>query len=301
MLTLATHAATYYVDHEAGSDASPGSSQHRPWQHCPGDKRAGGVASDTKLAPGDTVYFRAGTVYRTKGIRLTGGKSGRPVTYDGNRWGPGPRCLITTTNAPNSTAMSSAHTAHIAVNVFYEDRHNNAHIDIRRKKIRGMTQTVRILNNTIIGWTRPLFVGSGGANLDTLDVRNNLFYRLTSRGSSSCWYFPAMSEIGNLIVDHNVYCSKREPLAKTIVVNNGKHLSLEQWQALGCDRNGAVAEPGLVNIKGPRSTWNARPASTRSPLVNAGADLSAFFTTDKDGNARKGAFDIGAYEYDPRR
>jgi hypothetical protein len=37
--------------------------------------------------------------------------------------------------------------------------------------------------------------------------------------------------------------------------------------------------------------------SDTSPGVNAGVDVSAFFTTDKDGNARTVPWDIGAYEY----
>ena len=49
--------------------------------------------------------------------------------------------------------------------------------------------------------------------------------------------------------------------------------------------------------KNPSLDANYRYLSATSPGVNAGADLSAFFTTDKDGSARTVPWDIGAYKY----
>jgi hypothetical protein len=49
--------------------------------------------------------------------------------------------------------------------------------------------------------------------------------------------------------------------------------------------------------KNPSLGANYRYPSAANPGVNAGTDLSAFFTTDKDGSARTVPWDIGAYEY----
>jgi hypothetical protein len=49
--------------------------------------------------------------------------------------------------------------------------------------------------------------------------------------------------------------------------------------------------------RNPSLDASFRYPSAASPGVNAGADLSAFFTTDKDGSPRTVPWDIGAYEY----
>jgi Right handed beta helix region len=51
------------------------------------------------------------------------------------------------------------------------------------------------------------------------------------------------------------------------------------------------------NITGNPNLTSDFHLQSPSPAINAGADLSSIFTTDKDGNTRIFPFDIGAYEY----
>lgn len=54
-----TFAATYYVDYEAGSDASRGISKAEAWRHSPGDDNATGNPRQVRLEPGDKSSFAA--------------------------------------------------------------------------------------------------------------------------------------------------------------------------------------------------------------------------------------------------
>jgi len=78
---------TYYVDYAAGNDANPGTSPSAPWKHAPGDPAATGVPSTTTLLPGTTVEFRGGVAYNGTIVLHWSGRSGAPVTYDGNAGG----------------------------------------------------------------------------------------------------------------------------------------------------------------------------------------------------------------------
>jgi len=80
-------ATTYYVDFHGGSDAGPGTSAGQAFQHCPGDRQAADVAAATELAPGDTVLFKGGVVYRGSIEARQSGAPGRPIIYDGNTAG----------------------------------------------------------------------------------------------------------------------------------------------------------------------------------------------------------------------
>ena len=57
-------ATTYYVDFAGGSDANAGTSPAQPFKHCPGDGQATDGARGAELAPGDTVIFKGGVLYR---------------------------------------------------------------------------------------------------------------------------------------------------------------------------------------------------------------------------------------------
>ncbi|HOI54293.1 MAG TPA: PKD domain-containing protein [Phycisphaerae bacterium] len=92
----------YFVDYATGNDANAGTSEGTPWQHCPGDPNATGVAASTSLAAGDTVYFRTDTTYvmSADGITLNAsGESGHPIVFDGSTWGGNDPCILTGNNA----------------------------------------------------------------------------------------------------------------------------------------------------------------------------------------------------------
>ncbi|MEX0887406.1 MAG: carbohydrate-binding protein [Phycisphaeraceae bacterium] len=77
-------AATYYVDYDAGDDAAAGTSLDAAFRHAPGDPRAQATAADVALAPGDTVIFKGGVVYRGSIEVHDSGRPDAPITYDGN-------------------------------------------------------------------------------------------------------------------------------------------------------------------------------------------------------------------------
>ena len=92
----ACRAATYYVDFDAGRDAAAGTSPQAAFKHCPGDPTAEGTAAQTRFAPGDTVVFKGGVLYRGNLEVRWSGEPGRPITYDGNsagKFGRGPAVL----------------------------------------------------------------------------------------------------------------------------------------------------------------------------------------------------------------
>lgn len=84
---LATTAATYYVDFADGSDSNNGTSTSTPFQHCPGDSSAAGVASSTTLKPGDVVIFKGSVEYKHAIVLNWSGNNGNVITYDGNSGG----------------------------------------------------------------------------------------------------------------------------------------------------------------------------------------------------------------------
>ena len=70
-----------------------------------------------------------------------------------------------------------------------------------------------------------------------------------------------------------------------------------EWKSYGYEVNGINAlDPLFVSI----ANRDFR-LQLGSPVIDAGTDLSAYFTTNKDGTTRPqgSAWDIGAYEYIP--
>jgi len=124
----------------------------------------------------------------------------------------------------------------------------------------------QIYNNT--------FAFSGGANKGCSGVevheggeivKNNIFMNLNYAVFGGPIASPFLS-------DYNLY------------YNNNKNVEGKSKDSHGIFRN-------------PSLDASFRYLSATSPGVNAGADLSAFFTTDKDGRARTVPWDIGAFEY----
>jgi len=73
----------YYVDFVSGSDTNVGKTTDAPFQHCPGDAAATGIAASTTLTPGDSVTFKKGVTYRpdlitmaTEGATVCSGTTG---------------------------------------------------------------------------------------------------------------------------------------------------------------------------------------------------------------------------------
>ncbi|MGC2303027.1 right-handed parallel beta-helix repeat-containing protein [Candidatus Binatus sp.] len=73
----------YYVDSSTGDDFGSGHSPSNPW-------RTIGKVNSVALAPGDTVYFRRGEVWRETLEPRNGGALGHPVTFTAYGSGPAP-------------------------------------------------------------------------------------------------------------------------------------------------------------------------------------------------------------------
>jgi hypothetical protein len=76
------------VDYAKGDDARPGTTQTTAWKHAPGDKNAADNPRSIRLAPGDTVLFKGGVIYRGCIEIPASGKPGSSITYKGDGWGP---------------------------------------------------------------------------------------------------------------------------------------------------------------------------------------------------------------------
>ncbi|MBT3375520.1 MAG: right-handed parallel beta-helix repeat-containing protein [Lentisphaerae bacterium] len=86
MMTMSViQAAEYFVDSQAGDDSNSGLSVTEPWQFV---RRV----NQAQLQPGDTVRFKAGTVWR-ESLTCRSGAEGRPVTYTSYGTGPKPALL----------------------------------------------------------------------------------------------------------------------------------------------------------------------------------------------------------------
>ncbi len=103
--------------------------------------------------------------------------------------------------------------------------------------------------------------------------------------------------------DTKAYCLQALSLSNNNVFANpitnflewGFHsYALSDWQKLGYDLNSAIADPFFIS-----PSTNNFHLQLNSPAINVGADLSQYFSADKDGTPRPQgqAWDIGAYEY----
>lgn len=94
---------TYYVDFANGSDANPGTSPERPWQHAPGSAQ-----KRVRLAPGDRVLFRGGVRYRGSLQPSVAGTAEAPISFDGSSWGSSPAIFDGSTPLTDARRCASA-------------------------------------------------------------------------------------------------------------------------------------------------------------------------------------------------
>ena len=141
----------------------------------------------------------------------------------------------------------------------------------------------KIYNNTIQGYGTGNTKGTGiyhaASGAWTTDSKNNIFdtvYVVTRITDTTASLTSNYNNIFNYSAAGAV---------------NDLQRSLAQWQALGYDTpNTIINNPLFVSA----SDFNLQ---SNSPAINAGTDLSEYFTTDILGNPRSGVWDIGAYEY----
>ena len=90
---------SYYLDSNAGDDSNSGRSPSSAW-------RTIGKINSIALAPGDTVYFLRGDIWRETLEPQRGGAPGRPVTF--TAYGSGPAPIITGSDIVKGWSSSNA-------------------------------------------------------------------------------------------------------------------------------------------------------------------------------------------------
>ncbi len=190
-----------------------------------------------------------------------------------------------------SIYLSQGASADIYNCLFLNDGHTNAYINVGFNKLAGMRQTVRIWNNTFVGWSRAIKVTPGNSNPDRVEILNNAFYRTGTFDVVSI--NPA--EIGVLLMNNNVYFTDNNA---RVIHDGAAYRSFSQWVTLsGKDIDSTWGNPQFVNIAGAPSSWNVRPASGTSPLVKKGVPLLQEFSDAIDGAFRGNSWDVGAFNY----
>ena len=140
------------------------------------------------------------------------------------------------------------------------------------------TGTADILNNTIIGGARTIYLD----NSPKAEVFNNIIQ--PAAGGHAAVVLNARPPAAN--IDGNLVWS---PSGVTYYTGSA-NLSWSQWKALGYEANGINADPRFANPAAKDYTL-----SSGSPAIDEGLTLSDV-TTDHRGATRTGAYDIGAYE-----
>jgi len=82
----------YYVDSVGGTDSNPGTSEGAPWKSV-------AKVNAAALAPGDSVLFKAGRVWRETLVLSYSGTAGAPITF--GSYGQGSRPILTGSRAPD--------------------------------------------------------------------------------------------------------------------------------------------------------------------------------------------------------
>jgi hypothetical protein len=165
---------------------------------------------------------------------------------------------------------------------------------------------VVIANNAFVDYpSRAIYVEQVAQTcaFDGVKIVNNIFHNINKASSgSSAQIFnfgnissPTLDNIStsNVQIDYNVFSAGGNGVTRfhrgTVLYNVG------DWGG-GIMDNGINADPLFVSyaLEDPDNDYRLQSGS---PAIGSGLDLSAFFTTDKDGNTRT-AWDIGPYAFD---
>jgi hypothetical protein len=222
----------------------------------------------------------------------SGGSLGSVFFY-GNTVGPGWNTQTDDSQATAGLFISGAGAAgpfYAFNNVFISgddahDKPSNGHIYTWP----GASAEAYYLNNTSIGKGSGIalsfLAARGTEGSQVLVVKNNLIVGATAVAINS--------EAGvTATIDRNLLYSPPTNQAYTTSVNSSSNFrTFAQWQALGYDTNGIYGSDPLLT-----ETYRL---GASSPAIGEGENLSAYFTTDADGNTRpaSGAWDIGAFQY----
>ena len=153
-------------------------------------------------------------------------------------------------------------------------------------------------NNTLVGLNGTVFGATGTAFAvfedRTPDSQNCVLKNNIVAGSvGGAMRFDSTEHTGTVCQRNHYYLSGET----TPFMYDGAAKTLAQWQALGYDTTGIHATHGLSTNPGFTDIATEDfSLSASSPDLNAGEDLSAYFTLDKNGVSRVGKWSLGAIE-----
>jgi hypothetical protein len=141
-------------------------------------------------------------------------------------------------------------------------------------------------NNTFIGGngSSAIRFGDFGGTL-LMTIKNNLL-----AGADKAWCCLYKDNV-TVSSENNLIFNTPTNAFEWSVEGAGGQISLASWQS-------STSQDGDILTSDPLLTETYRLGAS-SPAIGEGENLSAFFTTDADGNTRpaSGAWDIGAYQY----
>ena len=154
----------------------------------------------------------------------------------------------------------------------------------------GDLDDVRIYNNTIYATgSYCIWKDNESGDLTNVHIVNNIFY--SSGGGYYCLW--VNSPVGSIVeLDYNIYGTNLGNAPDITDWGGTKYTLAELVSNTSFGDHSTYADP-VFNDAPSDLTLSASDTIAR----DRGQDLSAYFTTDKDGNTRSGTWDIGAYEY----
>jgi hypothetical protein len=141
-----------------------------------------------------------------------------------------------------------------------------------------------VANNTYIGTSVALQTAVSVSGTNTL-FKNNVISGVNRFVDATGSFTNSGDGLGT-----NIYAAVVAGGNTPFKLNSPTYATLALWRtATGGDAASSQVSDALLGVTGV-------PTSS-SLTVNAGFDLSAYFTTDADGNTRTGTWDLGAFEY----
>jgi len=191
-------------------------------------------------------------------------------------------------------------------NVFVNSLHGCGAIYVQDGPLPGSGDTpinFEIDNNSFMDARYAILLRTVTSGCNVADgiikIQNNIFYKTVGDAAFSVVVFDANSS--PKVVDYNCYFTPRADQLILMRGPQGYATLAEARSQWGWETHGMVADPKFVNMTsgiGMNSSQNNLRLSPNSPCINAGANRSRMFTTDKDGQPRSAtqSWDIGAYK-----
>lgn len=161
-------------------------------------------------------------------------------------------------------------------------------------------QVVNIFNNSFLTTFLPCINISGpGYDLSTFNLKNNIFYDTqTGSGANYLMYWNTTNDLTGVTLDYNLYKTANTSSYLMRWENGGGSYTLTDLRNVNWEDQGLADDPDYTALSDATAPLSANLAlQSSSPCIGTGVNLSSYFTTDKNGANRGGAWDMGAIEY----